>query len=262
MAWNKPASISHTNDLSGYVSEWVTSMNLLKKPEPRIRTPRAVISYVDNRYDLSLMLSYLDNMLTALEETPRFDDLAYAQARAFLKVCYLLLRVQLDDVAGIIKYFYDAKEPQVGVPKSFNDLLKKADRQKLPEDLINVLQPTTAWFGPMRGRRGNLEHDYESLLISFKQDSEGKKRLGHFSTMGGTTKEYEDVREYFGSVLCGLQQLIDRLLDHFDAKSRYWYGFAPFRHSSTFLGIVNMPLGWAYEYGAYRHKDLHVIAGK
>jgi len=132
------------------------------------------------------MLSYLDNNLTILEETPltpdKFNYLAYAQARAFLKVCYMFLRIILDDVSGIIKYFYDSNERKAGVPKSFEDLLKKADDRKLPEDLIALLLQSKEWFREMRRRRVDLEHNYESLLISFRQGKDGENILGHFST--------------------------------------------------------------------------------
>jgi len=209
------------------------------------------------------MLSYLDNNLTILEETPltpdEFDYMAYAQTRGFLKVCYLLLRILLDDVSGIIKYFYDSNESNVGVPKSFNELLKKADNCRLPEDLIGLLQPSKEWFRQMRERRVDLEHNYESLLVSFRKDEDGKTILGHFSTKGRTTREYEDIREYIGFVLCEYQKLIDNLLDHFDSKFSYWYGFAPHRDVTIFSDIVDLPLWWAYKYGNYRHEDLHII---
>jgi hypothetical protein len=262
-------NINHKNNLSGYIGSWLTVMNHIKKTQPPIRIPRAVVSYNDNMYDLSLMLSHLDNNLTILEETPltpdKFDYLAYAQARGFLKVCYILLRILLDNVSGIIKYFYDYNERRVGVPESFEVLLNKADNnklsdnRKLPEDLIALLQQSKEWFRQMRERRGDLEHRYESLLISFRQGKDGKNILGHFSTKGHTTREYEDIRQYFGFVLCEYQKLIDNLLDHFDSKFRDWYGFAPPRNKTTFFGIVEMPLWWAYKYGNYRHKDLHII---
>lgn len=240
-------------------------MNHIKKTQPPIRTPRAVVSYDDNMYDLSLMLSYLDNNLTILEDTPltpeKFDYMAYAQARAFMKVCYILLRIILDDVSGIIKFFYDSNEPKIGVKKSFEDLLKQADKHKVPEDLIALLQPSEEWFRQMRKRKDDLVHRYESLLISLRQGEGGKNILGHFSTMGHTTREYEDIRQYFGFALCEYQKLIDNLLDHFDSKFRNWYGIVPHR-SVTILfdfDIVYMPLWWAYKYGNYRHKDLHII---
>jgi hypothetical protein len=244
-------------------------MNCFKKTPPFIRMPQEAVSYNDNMYDLSLMLSYLDDNLTILEETPltpkKFDGMAYAQARAYLKVCYILLRIILDNVSGIIKYFYDENEHPVKVPKSFEELLKKADNKKLadnrklPEDLIALLQPTKGWFCQMRERRVDLEHNYESLLISFRQDKDGKNILGHFSTKEHTTREYEDIRKYFGFVLCEYQKLIDNLLDHFDSKFNKWYGIPVPRNMTLFFGIVDMPLWWAYKYGNYRHKDLHII---
>ncbi len=255
--------VSHKNNLSGYIGSWLTVMNHIKKTQPPVRIPQEVISYNDNMYDLSLMLSYMDKNLTILEETPltpeKFDYLAYAQARAFMKVCYMFFRVILDDVSGIIKHFYDENEHPIKVMKSFNDLLKKADSRKLPEDLIALLQPSKEWFREMRKRRDDLEHRYESLLISFRQDEDGKNILGHFSTKGYTTREYEDIRQYFGFVLCEYQKLIDNLLDHFDSKFRNWYGIAPPREVTTFYHIIDMPLWWAYKYGNYRHKDLQVI---
>ena len=263
MAQSRKTNINHKNSLSGYIGNWLTVMNHIKKTQPPIRIPRVVVSYNDNMYDLSLMLSYLDNNMTILEETPltpdKFDHLAYAQARLFLKACYMFLRILLDNVSGIIKYFYDYNEPRVGVPKHFDDLLKKADDHKLPEDLITLLQQPKEWFYQMRERRDDLEHRYESLLISFRQGEGGKTILGHFSTMGHTTREYEDIRQYFGFVLCEYQKLIDNLLDHFDSKFRNWYGIAPHRDITILDRIVDMPLWWAYKYGNYRHKDLHII---
>ena len=147
-------------------------MNHLKKTQPPIRIPPEVVSYNDNSYDLSLMLSYLDNNLTILEETPltpeQFDYMAYAQARCFLKVCYLLLRILLDDVSGIIKYFYNQNEPTIEVKKSFDDLLGKAKNGKLPEDLRELLACQIKWFPEMRQRRVNLEHYYLYCLILLK----------------------------------------------------------------------------------------------
>jgi hypothetical protein len=239
-------------------------MNQIKKTQPPERMPQEAVSYNDNTYDLSLMLSYLDNNLTILEETPitpeQFNHMAYAQARAFMKVCYMFICVILDDVFGIIKYFYDQKEPGVIAKEceSFRNILTEADKHKLPEDLSKLLQQSKEWFHEMRKRRNDLVHRYESLLISLRQDEDGRNIPGHFSTKGHTTREYEDIRQYFGFVLCEYQKLIDNLLDHFDSKFRDWYGFAPPRDKTLFFGIVGMPLWWAYKYGNYRHKDLHI----
>ncbi len=256
-------NINHNNNLSGYIGNWLTMMNHLKKTQPPIRIPPEIISYNDNSYDLSLMLSYLDNNLTILEETTitpeQFNYMAYAKARCFLKVCYLLLRILLDDVSGIIKYFYNQNEPIIEVTKSFNKLLGKAKNGKLPEDLSELLARPITWFPEMRQRRVNLEHYYESMIISIRHGVDGQTVLGHFGTRGRTVKEYEDIRAYFGFVLCEYQKLIDNLLDHFDSKFRCWYGFAPHRDMTIFSDIVDLPLWWAYKYGNYRHKDLHII---
>ncbi len=192
------------------------------------------------------------------------DLQAYAEARVFLKASYLFFRILLDDVSGIIKYFYNKKEPKVEVKKSFNDLLKKAKNGELPEDLSKLLERSSSWFPEMRKRRGDLEHQYESLLISFKQNGDGKHILGHFSTKGHTSSEYEDIREYFGFVLCEYQTLIDNLLDHFDTKFRDWYRIVQGksgRTGSIMSGYVALSLWWAHKYGNYRHKDLQVSEG-
>jgi hypothetical protein len=232
-----------------------------QRVKPPINIPQEFISFSDNSYDLSLMLSYLDDNLTILENKPitpeEFDYMAYAKGRSFLKVCYLLLRILLDDVSGIIKYFYDKNEPQVGIPKSFYDLLKKAE--KLPKDLTKLLERPKVWFPEMRQRRVNLEHFYESMVISIRHQINGKTVLGHFGTKGRTVKEYEDIRKYFGFVLCEYQKLIDNLLDHFDSKFRSWYGFVPHRDITIMSDIVDLPLWWAYHYGDYRNETLQVI---
>ncbi len=237
------------------------------KVQPPVDIPQALVSLGDNTHDLSVMLSYLDVKLTILEETPliagqQIDYRAYSDARTFLKICYLLVRILFDDVSGVIKYFYDKNEPNSGVTKSFNTLLNKAKKGKLPEDLCILLRQTIEHFPKMRGRRDDLIHFYESLLISFKQDADGKTTLGHFSTKRRISKEYEDIRQYFGNILCEYQTLIDNILDHFDTKFMDWYRFKPPRASKIIAeGYAGIMLWWAYKYSNYRHKDLHVIEG-
>jgi hypothetical protein len=257
----KPKVVQHQNSLTGYISNWRLSMNQMLRARPPIDIPQELVSLIDNTHDLSVMLSYLDANLATLEETPlvagqQFDDSAYAQARSFLKVCYLLVRIIFDDISGVIKYFYDENEPNSGVTKSFDTLLGKARNGKLPEDLSRLLKQTIVYFPEMRSRRVDLEHDYESLLISFRRNEAGKTVLGHFSTKRHPTKEYEDIRQYFGCILCEYQTLIDRLLDHFDTKFVDWYRFKPHRNLSIFQGYAGIMLWWAYKYGNYRHKDL------
>jgi len=259
--------IHHQTDLTHYISEWRSTMIYILKKHPPVDIPQPLISLGDNTRDLSVMLSYLDVNLAILEETPptvgqEINYQAYSDARTFLKICYLLVRILFNDVAGVIQYFYDENEPNSGVPQSFNALLKKAKNNKLPEDLSTLLKRTIALFPVMRGRRDDLEHYYESLLISFGQDKDGKTILGHFGTKGGTAKEYEDIRQSFGSILCEYQNLIDNILDHFDNKFMDWYRFKPPRASKIIAeGYAGIMLWWAYKYGNYRHKDLQVSEG-
>ena len=263
MTSQKLKNINYYNNLNGYIGNWRMLMSQIMK-RPPIDIPQELVSLGDNTHDLSVMLSYLDSRLTTLEETPivagtHIDYLAYAEARSFLKVCYLLVRILFDDISGIIKYFYDKNEPNSGVTKSFGDLLNKAKRGNLPEDLSTLLRQTIVQFPKMKDRRDDLLHFYESLLISFRKDEEGKTVLGHFSTKQHPTKEYEDIRQYFGSVLCEYQTLIDNLLDHFDRKFVAWYKFSPHRDLNILQGYVGIILWWAYKYGNYRHSDLVVI---
>ena len=257
--------IHHQSDLIGYISEWRLTMNHVLKIQPPVDIPQALVSLGDNTHDLSVMLSYLDVKLTILEDTPliagqEISYQAYSDARTFLKICYLLVRILFNDVAGVIKYFYDENEPNSGVPQSFNDLLKKAKNKKLPEDLSTLLRRTIVQFPTMRGRRDDLEHYYESLLISFRHDEDGKTILGHFSTKRHSAKEYEDIRQSFGSILCEFQNLIDNILDHFDNKFMDWYRFKPPRASKIIAeGYAGIMLWWAYKYGNYRPKDLVVL---
>ena len=110
--------IHHQSDLIYYIGEWRSTMNYVLKIQPPVDIPQALVSLGDNTRDLSLMLSYLDVKFTILEGTPliagqEFDYQAYSEARTFLKICYLLVRILFNDVAGVIKYFYDEKEPNL-----------------------------------------------------------------------------------------------------------------------------------------------------
>jgi len=100
----------------------------------------------------------------------------------------------------------------------------------------------------------------ESLLISFRKDEDGKTIPGHFSTKGAIAKEYEDIRQSFGSILCEYQKLIDNILDHFDVKFMDWYGFKPSRPSTISAeGYAGIMLWWAYKYGNYRNNGIVVV---
>ncbi len=269
MTSQRTISIVHKNDLSAYLGDWKNVMNIILKAQPPVSLPQTLISFSNNTYDLSLMLSYLDDKLTILEGTPliagqRIDYQAYAEARVFLKASYLFFRILLDDVSGILEYFYKKNELNVKVEQSFDDLLKKAKNRKLPEDLSKLLERPSSWFPEMKDRRDDLVHRYDSFLISFKQGEDGKTILGHFSIKGLPSSMCDDIRKYFGFILCEYQTLIDNLLDHFDTKFGDWYGIMQGKSGRTISimeGCVALPLWWAYKYGNYRHKDLQVNEG-
>ena len=131
MTSQRSISVAHKNDLRVYLGDWKNVMNIVLKTQPPVILPQTLISFSNNTYDLSLMLSYLNDKLTILEKTPliagqRIDSQAYAEVRVFLKVSYLFFRILLDDISGVIEYFYKKNEPNVyrGVKKSFDDLLR------------------------------------------------------------------------------------------------------------------------------------------
>ena len=110
-----------------------------------------------------------------------------------------------------------------------------------------------------------MVHRYDSFLISFRYDEDGKTILGHFSMKGRGTKVYGDIRQYFGFILCEYQMLIDNLLDHFDTKFEEWHGIVQGKSSRNLTirqGCVALPLLWAHKYGNYGHQGLQVSEGE
>jgi hypothetical protein len=226
------------------------------------RIPAPIESFSFNSDDFSTVLGFLDNTLRILEETPltpsEFPYQAYGEARVFLKAFFIFLRILLDDLSGIIEYFYKTNE-RLELPNSFDDLLKKADKTKLPEGLSKLLRPRRSWFQELKRTRDDLIHYYDSILISFKQNGKGRNIVGHFNIKGRTLHIHEDTRKYIGSALSKYQGLIDDLLDHFDERFRDWYGIVRGKTSRTTCiiegGIV---LWWAYKYGDYRDQALKI----
>lgn len=270
MTSQRPIRIVHKNDLSAYLGDWENMMSMMSKikPEesqhyrvPRIPTPFE--SFHFDSHDLSVLLAYLDDSLTILEGTPlsQFNGQAYAEARVFLKTCFIIFPILLDDLSGIIGYFYKNNE-NLELKKSFDKLLKQSKKEGFPEDLSKLLEQTSSWFPEIKDTRDDLIHYYDSILLSFKEIEGGKNIIGHFHIKGRTPIAYEDTRKYLGLVFCEYQKLIDNLLDHFDAKFRYWYGIVQGKTSRT-ISIIEgaILLWWAYKYGNYRHEDLQVIEG-
>ncbi len=268
--------ITHKNDLRAYLGDWKTEMGILyitiakRKPEESKRfhvteIPKPIESFSFNSDDFSILLRYLDNTLRILEETPvtpsKFPYQAYAEARVFLKAFFIFLRILLDDLSGIIEYFYKTNE-RLDLPESFHRLLKKADMCEMHEDLSKLLRPRRSWFQELKKIRDNLIHHYDSILISFKQNGKGKNVIGHFHIKGPTPGTHEDTRKYIGLALSEYQGLIDDLLDHFDERFKDWYGIVRGKTSRTTSIIEgDITLWWAYKYGNYRDQSLQVDEG-
>jgi hypothetical protein len=270
---NKETSIivQHKNCLSTYLSDWITMMrHVFININPELaqrynlkKLPTTFESLQNNTYDLSVALAHLDSRLRVLEEKsiPQLDLQAYAEARVFLKAFYVFFRILLDDVSGVIEFFYKKNEPGIRVGRGFHDLLKNYERGDLPEDLSRLLKQPSLWFPEVMDSRDDLVHHYDSHLISIKQGEGGKTILGHFNIKGRAHREYVNIREHFGFLLCEYQTLIDNLLDHFDIKFRDWYGIIQGksgRNLTIMQGCVAFPLWWAYRYGNYRLEDLQV----
>jgi hypothetical protein len=265
--------ITHKNDLRAYLSDLKTQMDILyitiakRKPEESKRyhmrrIPKPIESFSFNSDDFSILLRYLDNTLRILEETPvtpsEFPYQAYAEARVFLKAFFIFLRILLDDLSGIIEYFYKTNE-RLNPGQSFDKLLKKADKSELPKDLSKLLRPRRSWFQELKKTRDDLVHFYDSILISFKQNGEGRNVVGHFNIKGRTPYIHEDTRKYIGLALSEYQGFIDDLLDHFDERFKDWYGIVRGKTSRTTTIIEgDITLWWAYKYGNYRDQALQV----
>jgi hypothetical protein len=265
--------ITHKNDLRAYLSDWKTQMGIIyitiakrelekSKRYHMTRIPEPIESFSFNSDDFSILLRYLDNTLKILEETPvtprEFPYQAYTEARVFLKTFFIFLRILLDDLAGIIEYFYKKNE-KLNLPEKFDDLIKKADKSKRTKDLSKLLGSRHLWFQELKRIRDDLVHHYDSILISFRQDGEGRNVLGHFNIKEKTRYVHEDTRKYIGSALSEYQRLIDDLLDHFDEKFKDWYRIVQSTTSRTPTIIEDgITLWWAYKYGDYRNHTLKV----
>jgi hypothetical protein len=226
------------------------------------RIPKPIESFSFNSDDFSILLGYLDNTLRILEETPvtpnEFPYQAYGEAKFFLKTFFIFLRILLDDLSGIIEYFYKANK-RLNLPESFDDLLKEADKNKMPEDLSKLIKQRCSWFQELKRTRDDLIHFYDSMLISFKKNGEGRNVIGHFNIKEQTPHVHEDTRKYIGLALSEYQRLIDDLLDHFDKRFKDWYGIVQSKITrNTTIIEDDITLWWAYKYGNYRDPTLKV----
>lgn len=262
---------THKNYLSTYLGDWKNILDLkssLGSVKTRrgglTTTPAPFQSFASSTHDLYVVLAHLDAQMQTLEKQPplKLDYMAYSESKVFLKAFYIFFRILLDDIAAIIEYFYKHNEPKVAIPERYNELLKKAMNGSLPPDLTRLLTPTNSWFSTMKGRRDDLVHKYESLLISIEQGTHGQNRLGHFGIKQRSPMPYGDIREYIGALLNCYQTLIDSLLDHLDTKFLDWYRIVQGqsgRHMTILVGRAALPLWWAYHYGGYRHEHLQIM---
>lgn len=267
----KTIQVVYKNDLNTYLSDWKNTINIISTFErsgpDKIRNhlvtkyPAPFAALSRNSYDLSLLLKFLDERLGILEESftlDKFNDQAYAEASTFIKACFIFFRILLDDLSGIINYFYKKNE-KIEWSNSFDGLLKQSKKRKFPNELSKLLEKALIWFPEAKTKRDDLVHNYDSILIIFKQGENGKNIIGHMSGKMSSSNICDDTRKYFGFILGGYQKLIDDLLDLFDIKFKDWYGIVQSDKGRNLTIIEDgIMLWWAYKYGNYRHKDLRI----
>ena len=267
MTSQRQIRIVHKNDLSAYLGDWKNMLSIVRPDKAQYYRHKGIPATFEalhnNTYDLCVVLEHLDSRLQVLEEKPisQPDFQTYAEARVFLKAFYVFFCILLDNVAGIIEFFYKENQPIRGLKKGFKHLLDRGNQKDFPGDLRRLLEKPSSWFPEVVDTRDDLVHNYDSLLISIEQGEGGKTILGQFNIKGCAHREYVSIREHFGFLLCEYQKLIDNLLDHFDTEFRHWYGIVQGklgRTVSIMSGCVALPLWWAYKYGNYRREDLQV----
>jgi len=238
------------------------------KPSMESGIPQPLQSLGRHEYNLCLMLELFDERLrrfeaTINEERPEFG--AYSEAMAFLDAIYLFSRVLLDGAAGVVRHFYKCNE-KCELPKSFDDMLKKAAGGELPDGLNLVFSGCDTWFSQLKDRRDDIVHHYETYFIGFGQNSEGKMTVVQFSPRNKThAVRDEDLRSYLGFVMAGYQRFVDGLLDHWDVTFQRWFGIVASinsRQLTILEGRSANILWWAYRYGEYKHDSLVVGESK
>lgn len=256
---------THINVLSTYLADWAMKTRLL----PQVKDATAPISGYANVFraistgerDVNTLLRLIDERLRILETRPLpslenirdFDFTADIETIVLLKALYVQVRIYLDAISGIIRYFHR----KMNLPKSFNDLLKKLGTETIPDDLSQVLLHASNWFKDLKRTRDDLVHHYEDFLLLFNGT------IIHHASLSKMNRnkafDYGSIRSCVGELLKNIQVMIDRLLDHFDAKFFDWYGFvqSPMSRNRTIFegGYI---LFWAYRYGGYNHTELHV----
>lgn len=258
-------TITHSNVLSTYLGDWAINMRLLRQAKDataQVKENANVLRAISvGERDINTLLRLIDERLHIIETRPlpslenikTFDFTADVETVVLLKALYVDVRIYLDAISGIIRYFYK----KLALPKSFNKLLKKVGTTTLPEDLSQVLLPATNWFKDFKGTRNDLVHNYEDFLLLFNGPTIHHASLSKIN--GNKVFDYGSIRSSVGELLKNTQALIDRLLDHFDNKFFDWYGFVQSsrsRNKTIFEG--GYILYWAYKYGGYNHAELEV----
>jgi hypothetical protein len=215
--------------------------------------------------DVNIFIRLLDERLQALERRPDptienikdLDFIVDAEVIILLKALYVQIRIHLDAIAGVIRYFYRRKN----LPKSFRDLLKKLRTQEMPKDLSEILSSAAKWFKRFRDTRDDLVHQYEDFLLLF--NGKGNEKVIHYASLSKIDRnkvfDYGSIRSQVGELLKNIQLMVDGLLDHFDTQFYEWYGFVQSSASRTQTMLeAGYMLYWAHKYGGYNHLELHI----
>jgi hypothetical protein len=236
---------------------------------PKLKDPKASLDgYIDifraistGERDINTLLRLIDERvrilerrtLPTVENIKDFDFIADVETIVLLKAFYVQVRIYLDAISGVIRYFHR----QMNLPKSFNDLLKKLEKGRIRGDLFQVLSLAPNWFKTFKDTRDDLVHHYEDFLLMFNGNIIHHASLS--KRKGSKAFDYGSIRSCVGELLKNIQIMIDHLLDHFDKKFFDWYGFvqSPASRNSTIIEGGFM-LYWAYKYGGYNHTELAV----
>jgi len=211
--------------------------------------------------DINTLLRLIDERVRILERRPLptaenikdFDFIADVETIVLLKALYVQVRIYLDTISGVIRYFHR----QMNLPKSFHRLLEKLEKRAIPNDLSQVLSLVPNWFNKLKDTRDDLVHHYEDFLLLFNDNVIHHASLSKIK--GNKAFDYGSIRSSVGELLKNIQIMIDHLLDYFDKKFLDWYGFVQSSASrNTTIIEGGYMLYWAYKYGGYNHTELKV----
>ncbi len=258
-------TVSHTNVLSTYLSDWIMKIKLLHQH----RNPQMIVSNYHHVFqaiaicerDINTLLRLIDERLIILEKRSvptietinKMDFIVDVETVVLLKALYYEIRIYLDAISGVIRCFHCKQS----LPKSFSDLLKKQATQKIPVDLSRVLSSASKWFNDFKETRDNLVHNYEDFLLLFEQ--KGVHHASIYKNQDNKAFDYGLIKLCIGKLLNNIQVMIDDLLDYFDGKFLDWFGFVQSPNSrNRTISSNGFILYWANKYGGYKHAALHI----